>query len=396
MNFERFKISILHGSGAENPEFREVLKDQPSLKLWKQALDPETFVSQHADATPDLVLVDLDGLSRVPDWLEQVIARLPRSEIVVCSKSRDPDFLIRIMQLRVGSFISLPLQRQDVEEAVARLRAQRFKERAECPPSQVVMVTGVKGGVGTTAVATNLAVALAEAAPGEVILLDLARPFPQVGQILNLKGEHTLTDLLHSADHLDAVFLQKIAQPHKSTLGVILSTPDFDIESPTLMNARALGKMFAALRGFYSWIVVDAGAWLDFLYAKLAQEADQVLVLTELAVPDLQNLRRLRGLFQRWELDEGKVKVVVNRYAKDYTLSLRDLESVCGQPAFYTLPSDYASLIEALNQGLALPDAAPRSKLWRRIKGLAEELIARTRPPSEAKAGFLRRLFQKG
>jgi pilus assembly protein CpaE len=392
---ERLRVSILHGAGRENPEIGEVLQNLPYLKLFKQAVDPETFLSQHANKAPDLVLVDLDGLTQVPEWLGELINRLPASEIAVCSKCRDPDFLIRIMKLRVGSFLPLPLQRQDLEEAVARARAALQERPSE--PSQIIAVTGSKGGVGTTSLATNLALALNETTPGEVVLADLARPFPQVGQFLDLKAQHTLRDLIQSADSLDAIFLRKVVQQHKSQLGVILSSAELETGFPGVIDPEALSKTLVALRTAYTWIVVDAGCWLDYLFVKLVQEADHVLLLTELSVPDLQNLKKIRALFQRWELDDYKIKVVVNRYEKDYTLGLGDLESILGRPVFYTLPSDYHSLIEAINQGVPLAEVAPRSKLWRKIKGLAAELVAQSRPKTgEDKPGILRRFFLKG
>lgn len=394
MTRQRLRVSILYGAGQENPEVRKVLQELPALQLFKQAVDPGTFLSQHVTESPDLVLVDLDGMTRVPEWLAELINRLPRSEIAVCSQCRDPDFLIRINKLKV-SFVPLPLQRQDLEEAVAR--AQAALQEHPCEPSQIVVVTGTKGGVGTTALATNLAIALNEAAPGRVLLADLARPFPQVGQFLDIKAEHTMRDLIQSADSLDAIFLRKVVQQHKSQLNVIPGSTDLDTGFPGVIDPQALAKTLDALRTAYRWILVDAGFWLDYLYVKLVQEADLILLLTELSVPDLQNLKKIKALFRRWELDEGKIKVVVNRYEKDYTLGLSDLENVLGFPAFYTLPSDYYSLIEALNQGVPLAEAAPRSKLWRKIKGLATELTAqRGAKTCEDKPGLLKRLFHKG
>ena len=85
-----YYVSILYGSGQENPDFREAFVGLPNLKFLKQGIDPKTFVTQHKDVTPDLVLVDLDGFSHVPDWLEQIINDLPDSEIMICSQSRDP------------------------------------------------------------------------------------------------------------------------------------------------------------------------------------------------------------------------------------------------------------------------------------------------------------------
>jgi Flp pilus assembly CpaE family ATPase len=88
---------------------------------------------------------------------------------------------------------------------------------------------------------------------------------------------------------------------------------------------------------------------------------------------------------------------LVNHYTKDYSLGLKDVELICGQPIFTTLPHDYLPLIEAINQGLALGELAPRSKLWRKLKGIATELVAERKRLTEkevsARPGLLRRLF---
>ncbi|MCL6622904.1 MAG: hypothetical protein K6T55_12520, partial [Syntrophobacterales bacterium] len=141
--------------------------------------------------------------------------------------------------------------------------------------------------------------------------------------------------------------------------------------------------------------VADAGTWLDPYYLRLMQEADLVLMLTELTVPHLQNLRRLRGLHRAWDLEPDKVKVVVNRYERDYTLTLKDLKKIFGQPPFATLPSDFPALVDAINQGEPLVTVARRSRLWRRLKELADKLEEAMRPPETqpARGGIFKRLF---
>lgn len=393
------KVSVLFGTGKENPELPEALKEIAGLKFLKQALTPEAFVAQLDGASPDLVLVDLDGMSRVPAWMDRVVSHLPGSRLVVCSQSRDPDFLIGLMKLKVDAFLSLPLNQQELSEVVGKLRLSLEQERLKEPAgSQVVAVTGSKGGVGVTSLATNLAVALAEINPTQVVLVDLARPFPHAGQFLDLKGSHTIRDLLQSVDSLDQVFIQKTVQRHKSALDVLLSTPDDPLSDSCLADTQALKKVIASLRAAYNWILVDLGSWIDVLYATLVREADRVLLVTELSVPDLNNLKRLRGMYYAWNVDDKKVNLVVNRYEKDFTLGLKDLENIFSQPVFATLPSDYASLIDAINQGLSLGEVAPRSRLWRSVRGMAKNLIVQQQQQqdqlSSGAKGFIRRLFR--
>jgi pilus assembly protein CpaE len=396
MNAQIMKVSVLHGNGSVNPEFKEIFSGIHNCKLWKEARNPETFLAQHQETPPDLALVDLDGTGSIPDWLEPLIARLPQTEIMVCSHSRDPDFLIKVMKLRTGGFIPLPLNRQEFLTTLGRLQAEKEKPQGQ-GYSQILAVTGTKGGVGTTSIATNLAVALAAAMPGGVILVDLARPFAHVGQFLDLECKHTIKDLVESADNLDPVFVKKIVQKHKSKLEVLLSYPDYHLEAPAVPDPRSLDKIFATLRKSYTWVVVDMGIWLDQFYARVLQEADQILLVTQLALPDLQNMKAIRVLFSKWDLDEDKVKVLVNRYAKNYALGLKDIENVLQQPISYTLPSDFPALNEAINQGEPLGTMAPRSKLWRRLEQLAGELASPASVASEAqrvaRPGLLHRLF---
>jgi pilus assembly protein CpaE len=253
-------------------------------------------------------------------------------------------------------------------------------------------------------VAVNLAVTLAEMLQGGVVLADLARPFPHVGQFLDLKTTHTMRDLAESSESLDPLFIQKVIQKHPSGLDVVLGPQSFTPDAPTLEFATMLGagslkKVFEAFRPSYRWILVDLGSWVDPFYLQMLQAADQVLLVTELTVPDLQNLKMIHALWREWDLYDRKVKIVINRYVRDYSLGLKDVEDIHQHPVFFTLPDDQAVLREAVNQGMALGDSAPRSKSWRRFGSMAAELVAEFRRQTEtqidARPGLFRRLLHK-
>jgi pilus assembly protein CpaE len=299
------------------------------------------------------------------------------------------------MKLRAGGFIPLPLNRADFLATLERIKTER-EQRRRPGQNQVLAITGTKGGVGATSIATNLAVALAEINPQEVLLVDLARPFPQVAQFLDLKCSHTIMDLVKGADNLDQLFLQKIVQKHKSNVDVLLSYPNY-LNGHAGPDLTAMGKIFTSLRAFYKWVVVDLGIWPDQCYARVLQNAEQILLVTELSLPDLQNMKIIKALFRDLGVDDAKVKVVVNHYSKNYALGLKDIKDIMSRPVLHTLPHEYSTLIEAINQGETLVDLAPRSKLWRRLRELAEELASQSEADAEAqdatKPGLLRRIF---
>ncbi len=395
MKSKLIKVSLLYGSGSPNPEYREFFAEINNLRILQEARDPETFLAQQEEH-PDLVLVDLNGSGAIPGWLDPLVEELGQTKVMVCSHSRDPDFLIRIMKLRVGGFIPLPLDREEFLAIMERIRTERAQRHI---PShgQILAVTGTKGGVGITSVATNLAVALAEIMPEEILLVDLARPFPQVGQFLDLRSSYSMKDLEINVHNLDHIFLKKIVQGHKSQLGVLLGSPDYTPKSSMVQDIKAIGQILRMLCNSYRWVVVDLGVWLDPFYARVLQEADQILLVSELSVPDLQNLKVLKSFFHGCDLQVDKVKVLVNRYEKNYALGLGNLEEIMQQPVFHTLPNEPATLKEAINQGEPLSEVAPRSKLWRQFKDLAVAMAAQSQSDSDAtdgaKAGLLWRLF---
>jgi pilus assembly protein CpaE len=379
MRPEVLKVSVLYGSNNPDPAISEVLASLPQVRVLGQSHDPRDLLLQLREATPDLVIVDLNGESAPPQWLESLTQKLQHSTVLVCSPRKEPEFLIRVMQLGVREFLPMPLDRADLETALERVQAaKRQRSAPEFSLGHMLAVTGLKGGRGATSVAVNLAVALAGQYPHRVALVDLGRPFPDVGKFLDQERTHSLMDLVLNKDHLDSAFLAKILQPHKTKMAVLHGCPD--LKEMALVDPKMMQKVWGILRTSFDWIVVDLGHWLDELYLSTVREADLVLLLSELSIPDLQNLKKLWGLLQQQGLNKEKVGVVVNRYHKGNGLGLNDLENIQQQPVFFTLPSDYPALSESINYGTPLTMAAPRSKLYRSLKCLADKLVERCQP----------------
>lgn len=373
MQTNNLTVSVLFGTGTVCPEIQELLKTIPQLKLLEQTCDPHNFINAHQRVSPDLVLVEMNGEVSVPDWLETLTQSLPHTPVLVCSHSREPDFLIRAMQVGIREFLPLPLAKTDLEAAVARVCVA--KKRVPPEDSQqgyVIVVTGHKGGVGTTTLAVNLAVALEELTTDRLALVDLGRPFPDVGNFLDQEATYSISDLVHNLANLDQSFMQRIMQPYGARMSILHGCADF--KDQEYLEIEALERTFSMLRSLYKYIVVDLGHWLDDLFVKVITEADLVLMLTGLTIPDLRNLKRFWPSLLELHQGQGKIKLVVNRHDKGNGLQLRDLEQITQAPVFDTLPSDYFTLLEALNQGAPLGVSAPRSKLWQKIKQLAERV----------------------
>lgn len=377
MHLDQLTISLLFGTGIQRPEIGAVLGKLPQLKLLDQTTDPQSFAGQHKDVSPDVVLVEMNGESRVPEWLENLPQEMPHTHVLVCSYNREPDFLIRAMQVGIREFLPLPLIQGELENALNRVRmARKQLIPVENREGRIIVVTGHKGGAGSTTVAVNLAQALGESVAGRIALIDLGRPFPDVGTFLDQESNYSIVDLMQNIANLDKSFIQRIMQPYGARLSILHGISDFKEQDN--IELENLEPIFAILRQMYSFVVIDLSHWLDEFFLRVLTEADMVLMLTGLTVPDLRNLKKLWPHTMEWHQDKRNIKIVVNRYDNSSGLQLKDLENILQHPAYATLPSDYQALMQCLNQGSPLMGAAPRSKLWRGIKELTSQILSET------------------
>ncbi len=373
MQSENLTISVLFGTGVQRPEIQQVLESLPQLKLLEQTCDPKNYCSRHQGSWPDLVLVEMDGENTIPAWLEKLPQDLPKTPVLLCSHNREPEFLIKAMQVGIREFLPLPMNLVDLEAAVNRVwLSRRRHQTAEKTEGQVIVVTGHKGGSGSTTVAVSLAVALSELTTGNLALMDLGRPFPDVGNFLDVDPNYTILDLAQNLADLDQSFLQRIMQPYGTNLFVLHGIQDFREQES--IELEAISKIFKLLRSLYRYVIVDLSHWLDEFFLQVVMEADLVLMLTGLTVPDLRNLKRMWPSLLEWYPERRKIKLVVNRFDRVNGLQLKDLEQLLQQNVFATLASDYFTMMETLNRGTPLGLTAPRCKLWKGMKTLAEQV----------------------
>jgi pilus assembly protein CpaE len=368
MNRDTLKTLILRSSATQESSLAEVLRKLPKVQV-AEGGSLKDFVRTPGETAPHLIILDLGHDKFLPDELGDLIHSWPDSAVMVCSHNPEPDFLIRVIQLGVREFVPLPLDQADLEAAVGRVRASKRQRPASESKGLVTVVTGLRGGIGVTSVAVNLASTLAEMGSGRVALVDLGRPFPDVNKFLDLKPGASMLDLAEQGRYLDHALVLKTLHVLPNNLSVLQGSFHLGLTD------ELWKKLLTILRSLFDRIVVDLGSWPDDFYLKTLEEADEVLLLTELLFPCLDNLRKLWSLYHEWGLDSQKIKLVVNRYYKENGLGLADLERIPQRPVFATLPSDFAVLSESINQGMPLNQIAPRSKLQRRLQGLAEELV---------------------
>ncbi|MGI0013757.1 MAG: AAA family ATPase, partial [Nitrososphaera sp.] len=239
--------------------------------------------------------------------------------------------------------------------------------------ARIVTVFSNKGGVGSTTVATNLAVTLAAQRQNSVCIVDLVLQFGSVTSFLNLEPSYTILDLAKNLKRIDPLFLNGSLVKHAS--GVRVLAEPFYAEDARSIHTSDIGQILDTLVGSFNLVILDSPKEFDEAVSLALDKASLILFVTETDVPSLKSAHKALELFDRMGIHHKKVRLVLNRYAKSKLLSLESVEKTLGIKVFWALPNDYPTAIAALNQGVPIQETNPKSALAKSYQGLGDAVL---------------------
>jgi pilus assembly protein CpaE len=298
----------------------------------------------------------------------------------------------------------------DARELHARVEALllRFQRSRDLAPvissdgvtmtkaKRTVAVFSPKGGVGTTTIATNVAVAGASQRADRILLVDCSLQFGNVAAHLNLTAQQTIADLLRDdAAMREPDLLRTYAARHDSGLHVLAAPTGPDAaEAITATEIRLIIR--TALEA-YDFVVVDAGSTLDERTRAIFEVAETIILAVG---PEIAALNAMRSM-QQYLVTSGSIAdksiFVVNDLFARQILSTKDVEGVLGTPVSIELPYDPFLYLKAVNEGIPIVMGAPRSAPGERLVKLSQ--LAFGADSAAVSAGSdgrrSRRLFQR-
>ncbi len=340
---------------------------------------------------PDVVLVREDlAAGAVWSLVRQTVIANPYLAVVVASPSGSAEVLALAMDAGARAVVSLPLQVEDVAGKIMSAGgwAQTMRrviggerEATTGTSGMLVVLVGAKGGVGTTTIATHLALSSARNDPTRrVCLVDLDIAKGDVPLYLDAQHRRTILDLAPVAHDLSPRSIADALYQHPSGLSVLLAPTEGEFAER--LTGLQVSTILAGLRQRHDVVIVDAGAVIGEASAAAIEQADEVFVVTTPDVPSLRGTRRAVEMWERLALrKEEAVRGIINRSDKRTDIQPDTAAKIAGVEVVQTrLPAAFRALEAASNQ--RDPDLAHGS--WRqRIDELATEIrISTARPLS--------------
>jgi len=279
--------------------------------------------------TPEVVLIDISGedqpLNAMADLAEAVEAG---TTILLIGEARDLTFYrATVTGMGVKEYLSKPLTKAAITQYfVPHVTGNGVLDNMR-RGGRLIAVTGVRGGVGTTTIATNLAWSIGHDKHRHVILLDTDLQAGTTGLALGVAPGHGLATALECPERIDTMLLERVSQPAGDRLHLLAAQQS--LSGPLDYAPSAASVLTKVLGSRYNFVVVDAGArHLPFARDLLHLAHQRVIVLdpTILAIRNLERLSQLPAAPHQ----NPKPILVLNQAGRPFGMSQNFMEEKLG------------------------------------------------------------------
>ncbi len=259
------------------------------------------------------------------------------------------------------------------------------------------------GGVGTTTLAVNTAVRLANRGAASVALLDLDPWWGQVATHLDLAPRATVSEMARDlSGGIDPDVVHSYGLHHLSGVSVYTSPSRPDESAPLTQDHVEI--VLEALRASFDFVVVDGGSTMDERAQVLQARADRVVVVVSPEIPTVRATRMLLEQLSEYEAPSERQLLVLNHIFAAGLVKRDDLRRSLHVPIDVEIPYDALIYLKAVNEGIPLAIGAPNSAPAAAIRKLAMALVgdqaltvgATTAPPADGGRKPLLRGLRRG
>jgi pilus assembly protein CpaE len=325
----------------------------------------------------DLLILELgDDSDNDFDMVHRTSESMEVGEIFLASDNPDQSVLIRAMQAGARGFFGPGASDTEIQTALERFMDRQKKAvRVAAAPrvGRIITVLGSKGGVGTTTVAVNLAMAIKEKSSAiSVGLMDM-NLFGEIHLFLGIDPTYSWSEITKNISRLDPTFLKNILSADPSGVDVLPSPGNFNNQH---VSSDIIMRLLRVMQQTHDYIVVDVGQQLNEAAVKILEMSDFVFLVAVQSLPCLANANNILISFRNMGYPrEDMTGIVVNRFIKKASIGLEDVELSLRRKVMWTIPNDYATTVTAINKGQPLNRLAPNLPITESFRQLADMLI---------------------
>ena len=356
-----------HSPSTEVFEIRSYPASDVVQKLFKDKELSVCFVD--AATFPEMALPLIDEIQQAA----------PGVAIIALLGGEDPDLILRCLRRGASQFLAGPVSAAQLEQVFERLSQQNANLSTTARSSRLIAVAPVKGACGASTVALNLAFQKKRFAAGRKLLADLDSLGGTISFMLSAKPSYSFLDALGRGPSLDADIWKGLVQTMD---GVdVLYAPEATGEAVYELQDPAALLNFA--RAEYDLILADLGSVYGSWNLNALRSADEILLVMTNDAPSVRSALRALDYLSAHRIPDGKVRIVANRFSRDFGLDVATLQQTVHRNVLAILPADYEAVQRSLIEG---KPAVSTSAFGKSVNILADVLRGQKTPPQRAQA----------
>src|SRR5579884_818405 len=244
---------------------------------------------------------------------------------------------------------------------------------------KIITVFSLKGGVGASTIAVNLAVTFQRLWSEPTALVDLNLEAAGLNILLDIMPTSTLDELVVQDGNMTAESIGQYLIAHKS--GVSLLSAPATPERAELVSAAGVRKVLGLLKDTFDYVVIDTACTFAEHTLIALELSDHVVMPVIADISSVKAATTTLDIFAALNISEDRVVPVLNELIPKVGLSRKHVESSIHMPVT-PIPFGGGKVTDSVNLGAPIALTEPDSPFSHAIQALAYEL---SRPESKTK-----------
>lgn len=276
-------------------------------------------------------------------------------------------------------------------EALKAAKAQAVPQ-PEPEAAKLIVIHSLRGGIGCSSIAVNLALALHALWQKPTLLADMVLTAGQIALMLNSPAKHTWADLGdYEADELDGEAINSIIGNHDSGLHFIAAPAN--PANAEQVTTELVNKSVELLIPRYQYIVADLSHDFSNISLDLLDNADEILLLLAPEMASVRTAAIALDTYSRLGYDREFIKLLLNWTFERDGLPSKKIESALNHPISLVMPYAPKQFVGAINRGIPLIYGHPENAVSALIEDFAFRLSKekhQNTPPESPSASWQR------
>lgn len=318
----------------------------------------------------------------------RIADQVPETKVLMVSTTARSADLLQALRAGVRDYLLNPTP-HELRAAITRLAGDAAPQEAPAEVSgRVISCFALKGGVGQSSLALNLAIALHQETGQGVALLDLNGRQGQLDLLLDVYPEACWLDVVGGAAPLE-----RLLQPHRSGITFVQASRRHEPLGPDQVQG-----LLHLLQGRFAYVVVDTDRRPSAGTMAALRRAEPVLIPLRLNLGGLRATQLAMQLIDEAGIAPGQVQLVAVGVGPEAGLTLSGVSDLLKHPLTWQIPDDGVTAGQAVDRGVPYLLANPRSELSRQVRLLARQLTGEDSSPvkSQGLSGLWQRWRTKG